>query len=281
MLPTPTPERLQMPVYDSTSRPSPVVEELHALLRYRHLVGQLVARSIKTRYKRSLLGVAWTMVNPLLTMVVLTLVFSNIFGADPVEYPLLVLSGLIVWNLFAQSTVAAMNDLMWSGGLIGRIFVPKSVFAVAAVATGLVNLALALIPYLLIALVLGGRLGWPLLGLPLAALITGMFSLGVGLALSRLAVHFQDVMPMYEILLTAWMYLTPVIYPLSILPDRLQGALALNPMTLQIELFRAMLYRGSWPAAADLGVGLLVSTLTLAIGWLVFTSGARSYAYRV
>jgi ABC-type polysaccharide/polyol phosphate export permease len=269
------------PIYDSANRRSPVVEELWALIRYRSLVGELVARSIKTRYKRSFLGVAWTMINPLLTMVVLTLVFSQIFGADSRAYPLLVLSGLILWNFFAQSTMAAMNDLMWSGGLIGRIFVPKSVFAVAAVATGLVNLGLALIPYLLIALLLGGNLSWRLLGLPLPILITAMFTLGVGLAMSRLAVYFQDVMPMYEILLTAWMYLTPVIYPLSILPDRLESVLRLNPMSLQVELFRAMLYQGQWPATGSLMVAFGLASLTLLAGWLIFTSGVRSYAYRI
>ncbi|MEJ2563803.1 MAG: hypothetical protein P8Z42_14115, partial [Anaerolineales bacterium] len=141
-------------VYDSAARAKPFYEELQALVRYRDLIGQLIARSVKVRYKRSFLGVAWTMVNPLLTMAVLTLVFANIFRFPGQDYALHVLSGLLIWNFFAQSTTAAMNDLVWSGGLLGRIFVPKAVFAVSALGTGLINLVLALGAYAIIALVL-------------------------------------------------------------------------------------------------------------------------------
>jgi ABC-2 type transport system permease protein len=269
------------PVYDSAARSSPFVEELLALVKYRDLIVQLVSRSIKTRYKRSVLGVAWTMLSPLLTMLVLTLVFSTLFRYPSRDYALYVLSALLVWNFFAQSTLAAMNDLIWSGGLLGRIYVPKTVFAVSAVGTAMVNLLLALVPYTLIALALGRAPRPAVLALPLPVLFAAMFSVGVGLAFSAAAVYFTDVLPTYEVLLTAWMYLTPVIYPMELLPPTVQGVLRFNPMYYLVESFRSILYEGQIPSGRTLGIGFAVSVTALVLGWWVFTRKAREYAYRV
>lgn len=267
--------------YDSSARRSPFVEEFTSLLRYRDLVVQLVARTIKTRYKRSVLGVAWTMVNPLLTMVVLTLVFSTLFRYDARGYALYVLSGLLVWNFFAQTTTAAMGDLVWSGGLVGRIYLPKSAFAVAAIGTGLVNWLLALVPYTIIALVLGEPPAWTWFLLPVPMLAMGMLALGVGLGLSAAAVYFPDVMPTYEVLLMAWMYLTPVIYPVNALPSYARLVLQFNPVLYPMEVFRALLLDGRIPDLGVMALGLLIGLAALGIGWLVFTSRSREYAYRV
>ena len=271
----------QAPVYDSATRPSPFVEEFLVLIRYRDLIFQLISRSVKTRYKRSLLGVAWTMINPLLTMGVLTLVFSSVFKYPGREYALYVLSGLLVWNFFAQSTSAAMVDLVWSGGLIGRVFVPKAAFAVAAIGTGLVNLVLALGAYMLIALILGARIHASVLFLPVPILITSLFALGVGLALSSVAIYFADVMPMYEVLLTAWLYLTPVIYPLDLVPEGVKVFLYLNPLYYLVDAFRTPLLDGRLPELSTIVVGFAIACLSLLLGWWVFTRKAREYAYNV
>jgi len=268
-------------LYDSSQRRTPFVEELLTVYQYRDLVLQLIARTVKTRYKRSVLGVAWTMINPLLTMLVLTLVFSTIFKFDTGNYALFVLSGLLIWNFFAQSTTAAMGDLIWSGGLVGRIYLPKSAFSVAAIGTALVNLGFALLPYALIALALGVRPAWTWLLLPLPALMIALLALGVGLGLSAAAVYFPDVMPTYEVLLMAWMYLTPVIYPLRVLPAGVQQLLKFNPIYYPLTVFRALLVDGVLPSAADVAIGLLAGLAALVMGWWVFTRRSREMAYRV
>ena len=270
-----------LPCYDSAARATPFVEEGQALIRYRDLIVQLVSRSVKARYKRSFLGVAWTMVNPLLTMTVLTLVFSQLFRAPARDYALYVLSGLLVWNFFAQSTMAAMSDLLWGGGLITRVFLPKSVFALAALGTGLVNLLLALVAYAIITLVLGVPPTWSWVLLPVPVLAVGLFALGVALALSAAAVYFADVMPTYEVLLTAWLYLTPVIYPIGLLPESIQSWLRWNPMLWFVQSFRSVLYDGRMPDAVTLLVVFGAGVAMLAIGWWIFTRNAREYAYRV
>jgi len=275
------PDATRMPCYDSAARATPFVEEGQALVRYRDLIVQLVSRSVKARYKRSFLGVAWTMVNPLLTMTVLTLVFSQLFRAPAREYALYVLSGLVMWNFFAQSTMAAMSDLLWGGGLITRVFLPKSVFALAALGTGLVNLLLALVAYTVIALVLGVPPTWSWLLLPIPVLAVGLFALGIALALSAAAVYFADVMPTYEVLLTAWLYLTPVIYPLGLLPESVQLWLRWNPMLWFVQSFRTVLYDGRMPDAVTLAITFGLGLAMLVLGWWIFTRKAREYAYRV
>ncbi|MCJ7566933.1 MAG: ABC transporter permease [Anaerolineales bacterium] len=267
--------------YDSDQRRSPFLEELQTLIQYRELVRQLISRAVKTRYKRSVLGVAWTMINPLLTMGVLTIVFSGLFRYPSNEYALHVLSGLILWNFFAQSTTAAMGELMWSGGLVGRIYLPKSAFAVGAIGTGMVNLALAIIPYFIIAAILGEPVPITVLWIPIPILLTAMFTLGVALAVSTAVVFFQDVLPTYEILLTAWFYLTPVIYPFEFLPENIQRLVSLNPMYLYIESFRSILFRGELPSLRIIGITIAVSCGALIAGWWIFTRRVRDYAYRL
>jgi ABC-type polysaccharide/polyol phosphate export permease len=214
-------------------------------------------------------------------MGVLTLVFSNIFRFPGQDYALHVLSGLLLWNFFAQSTTAAMNDLVWSGGLLGRIFVPKAVFAVSALGTGLINLVLALGAYAIIALALGARLPLTILLLPLPILLTGLFTLGISLTVSTAAIYFPDTIPMFEVLLTAWMYLTPVIYPVEVLPDELHAVLRFNPLYPLVTSFRDLLIEGRIPDGGTLLSALLVSLGMLLLGWWIFTRKAREYAYRI
>ncbi len=268
-------------IYNSALRPPPMIEELRGLVQYKDLVGQLISKGIKIRYKRSVLGVGWTMLQPLLTMTVLTLVFSRIFRFSSSEYALYVLSGLVVWGFFAQSTIAAPGDLLWSGGLISKVLVPKSVFSVSAVGTALINLLLALVVYFIIAVALGNQIQPTVLLLPLPIALLGLFSLGVALAVSAAAVYFPDVLPTYEILLMAWMYLTPVIYPVELLPESAQNLLRINPLFHLIQPFRAILVEGRPPSAESLLVSGSFAFSSLLVGWWLFTRKARDFAYRI
>jgi ABC-type polysaccharide/polyol phosphate export permease len=269
------------PVYDSAKRPTPVLEELVELWRYRDLVVQLVRRDIVARYKRSLLGVAWTMLNPLGTMVALAVVFSQVFASKP-AYAAYLLSGLVAWTFFAQSTLSAMRHLVWGASLLHRIYIPRTLFAVTAILTALVNLGLALIPLFAVILFSGLRPGPPVLFLPVAILLLGAFALGTGLLLSTLAAYFVDVGELYELLLPILLYLTPVIYPESILPPWARGWLVdANPFYRLIVLFRGPLYDGVWPEPAAVLAGSLLALGVLTLGWVVFTSRADEFPYRV
>jgi ABC-type polysaccharide/polyol phosphate export permease len=269
------------PVYDSASKVSAGLEEVRQVVRYRDLVYQLVRRDILTRYKRSVLGVAWTMLNPLGMMIVLTLAFSQLFtGLE--GYAAYVLSGLIAWTFFSQTTTAAMYNIVWGNSLMHRIYLPRTVFAISSIGTGLVNLLLSLVPMLVVMIAVQVPLRWAVLFLPVAMVLLALFSLGVGLLLSTLAVYFPDVAEMYQIVLLAWMYLTPIIYPENIVPESYRfWMFNLNPLYHLIKLFRLPLYEGMVPSPVRVGSALAVSVVMLALGWFVFTRKAADFSYHV
>jgi ABC-type polysaccharide/polyol phosphate export permease len=275
--------RTKTSYYDSAVLSTPALEELSEVWNYRNLIYQLTRRDILTRYKRSFLGIAWTMLNPLGMMLVLTVAFSEIFRFDTTySYPAYVLSGLMIWNFFSQTSTAAMVNLVWGGGLLHRIYVPRTSFALAAILTGMVNVLFALVPLILVMAFTGVPLRASLLFFPIPLFFLACFSLGVGLLISTFAVYFPDVAEMYQIAILGWMYLTPVIYPESILPDAYRFWMThLNPMYYMVNLFRLPVYYGQMPGWGDLLPAAVVGLVTLLAGWLVFTRRASEFAYRI
>lgn len=270
-----------IPIYDSSIRGNPIVRELVELWRYRDLLPLMIANNIKRRYKRSVIGVAWTLLNPLLTMVVLTLALSHIFRFSLEHYPVYVLSGLLLWNFHAQSSNYAMHSLVSGSGLIKHVYFPRSVFAAAAVGTGLVNLLFSLVPLLLIMLVLGHPIRLSLLFLPVAAALAALFTFGLSLLLSTVAVFFTDVVEMHQILLASLFYLTPVIYPLEILPAQYHWLLNINPLYPLLDVFRTPIYLGVLPSLPTILAAAGWAIFALTVGWWVFTAKANAIGYRI
>jgi len=268
--------------YDSAKRGIPAVDELREVINYRNLILQLVRRDVVARYKRSVLGIAWTMINPLGTMLVLTIAFSQILRFNIPGYPAYVLSGLIAWNFFSQTTTASMVNLVWGGQLLRRIYIPRSSFALAAIGTGVINVLLSLGPLLIIMAVVGLPIKPELLFLPVPLLLLLLFSLGVGLIISTWAVYFPDVAEMYQIVLSAWMYLCPIIYSEEMLPEQMKIWLpSLNPMWGIIKLFRMPIYDGRLPTWEEFWPSLVISLSVLVIGWLLFSLKSDEFAYRI
>jgi ABC-type polysaccharide/polyol phosphate export permease len=266
--------------YDSTRRGPLALEELRGVFKYRGLILQLIRRDLISRYKRSFLGVAWTMLNPLGTMLILTLVFSRLFHSVQ-NYPTYVLSGLVAWTFFAQTTTAALNQNIWGGSLLHRIYLPRTAFTISALGIGLINLILSLAPLALIMIVIASPFHVTLLFLPVPIIFLGIFALGVSLLFSTLAIYFPDVVEVFQVALTAWMYLTPIIYPEEIITSTHQHwLLDLNPMYYFVEIFRQPVYDGTIPSGHMLIVGGLIALVVLIIGWSVFTWKANELTYR-
>ena len=257
------------------------MEELLDSIRYRDLIYQLIRRDIIARYKRSALGVFWTMLQPLGMMVVMAVVFSTLFRH--VEgYVVYVLSGLVAWTFFAQATSAAIFQIVWGGVLIRRIYIPMTTFSISSIGTGIINLALSLIPLLIISLVVGRPFTWAILFLPISAMLLTAFALGVSLILSTMAIYFPDIKEMYQIIILAWMYLTPIVYPTDILPETYRfWFLHLNPMYYMISIFRSPIYDGVLPPADILIPGTLIALATLLAGWIYFANKADEFAYKI
>src|SRR5687767_4691789 len=268
-------------VYDSARRPAPWLSEVSELVRYRDLLTLLVSKIIKTRYKRSLLGVAWTLLNPLLNMAVMTIAFSAVFQTTVEYYPVYVLTGLLWWNFFTQTTTYAMSSLVWGGGLLKRVYVPRTIFAVSSIAHGIINMLLSLIVLFAIMLFVGHPFHATLWFLPVPILLLAAFSLGVALFMSTLAVFFVDVVDIFAVVLQAWFFLTPIIYPPEIFPAKYAWFLRVNPMNYLLETFRAPILRGVLPDAATVAIAAGSSLFILALGWWIFTRKADEFAYRL
>jgi ABC-type polysaccharide/polyol phosphate export permease len=255
-------------------------DALQELIRYRDLLRLLVVTNIKARYKRSVLGMAWTLLNPLLMMIVMTIAFSALFSRSVENYPVYVLSGLILWQFFAQTTTHAMNQLAWGNNLLKKVYIPPVVFPVSAVGTGLVNLGLSVIPLALIMLVMRHPFTWALLWLPVPVILIAVFCVGVSLLVSIIAVFFNDFAQMYTVILRMWFYLTPVMYPERILPERFLWIVKLNPMYHFMRCWRDPIYLGTLPPVQSVLMCLVWALGTFTVGWWVFSRRSHEFAVR-
>jgi ABC-type polysaccharide/polyol phosphate export permease len=248
---------------------------LRDLFRYRDLLRELVVRALKVRYRRSTIGFLWTMLHPLIMMVVWTVLFSQVFRVQVENYLVYALSGITFWQFFTQTVTSNLYSLRGNSRLLTKLPVPKALFPVATVLSGLVNFSFALVPLLGIALATGSHFTFALAFLPIGMVIATVFTLGAGLLLAPLAVIFSDTVEVVGILLSLVLYLTPVFYPPSIIPARLQPLFRLNPLAAILEVFRAPLVTGSLPAGVDVMIAMASALLVFGLGAWVFTVTSR------
>jgi ABC-type polysaccharide/polyol phosphate export permease len=254
-----------------------LAEEWRDIARSTHLLRNLVHRDLTVRYKRSVVGFFWTMLHPLLLVLILTMVFSSVFRFALPRYEVYVLAALLPWNFFAQTTVGSMASLAWNGALLKRVRVPKSIFVLSSVIAGLVNLALSYVPLLLIMLVRRAPITPALAFLPVSILILAVFTYGASLLLSALAVYFIDVREMYTVALTALMYFTPVIYPIEVIPDHFRRFFELNPLLYFIRIVRTPVYEGTLPEMQSVAIAAAMAAVSLLVGWTVFRRLSRGF----
>jgi lipopolysaccharide transport system permease protein len=258
----------------ASRRVTVVARPLADLWRFRELISLLVQRDLKVRYKRSVLGMGWTLLNPLLQMLVYTLVFSTIMRVGVPEFPVFLLAGLLPWTLVSVSVVGSAHCLLNNQGLIRKVSVPQMVYPLSVVASKLVDLVLSLVPFTILAIALGRppSLSWLFL-VPALALLA-LFSMGLALLFSSLTVFYRDMRHLIDILIQAWFYVTPVIYPaefLEKLPQPwMRAVLLANPATPIVRLFQLALYEGHAPSPALLGGAAASAFGVLALGALVF-----------
>jgi ABC-2 type transport system permease protein len=267
-------------LYDSAARPNRPLEEARELWRFRHLVRELVVRDVTVRYKRSFLGIAWTLLGPLLQMIALTIAFAAILRVQIANYPVYFLAGSLFWNFFSQATSHAANLTIDALELAKRVYLPRSAFVASAIGVGLVNLVLSLVPVFLIALATGLTPGLTWLFLPVSIVIGTAFTAGVGLVVFTLACRFVDVRDTYLVLLQPWFFLTPILYPREIVPERFQLLVRYNPMTYLVEIFRAPIFDGYLPGWKTLLFSALAAIASLAVGWWFYASRIDDYASR-
>lgn len=269
----------EAPIYDTAAIKWQATFEFKELLRYRFLVRNLVARDLKVRYKRSVLGFIWVMLNPLLQMGVLAIVFTNFFKVSLPHYPAYLLCGILIFNVFAQGTVAAMSNLSGNANTLRRMYVPPSVFVASSIGSAMVNLIFSMVPFLLLSLLTGVHPSVTWVFMFVSCAETAIFAFGIGLIVAPMMVFFNDTFEIYSVLITVLNYLTPVFYPVSILPSWVLQLEKFNPLYLYMDTARTAVLGGTISHASELIAGAAMTLLTFAIGWLFFTWAEGRFAY--
>lgn len=243
---------------------------ISAINKYKFLISQLVTRDFKSKYKRSILGILWSFLNPLLTMIVQFLVFSTIFKADTKSYPVYLLSGVICFSFFKEATDMCLTSISGNSNLINKVYVPKYIFPLAKTISSLINLGLSLIPLLLVTLIMGIRLKLVSIMSIYFLLCLAVFSLGVGLFLAALMVFFRDIQFLWNVITQIWQYATPIFYSSEIIPDKFRFILVVNPLYHFIGNLRKCLMDGISPDVSAYIYCLLFALISLSIGSFVF-----------
>jgi ABC-2 type transport system permease protein len=233
--------------YDSDSARKPLASEMSNLWAHRGLIRLIVTRDLTVRYKRSTLGIWWTLLNPLLTTGVMWIVFGNFFRFEipgDVPYIVYLLSGILLITYFAQAVMASGSAIVSSAGILTKVYVPPEVFSVSAAIAAAVNFMISLAILLVIQLVTGVGIPWTVIFVPLPVLAMLALTAGLGLLIAAAAVHFFDVLDLTGVAIQLISYLTPTFYPISIVPEQFQWLIKINPLYSYLTIFRSLVYGG-------------------------------------
>ena len=251
-------------------RNNPLVAVCMLFTRYGFLIRQLVSRDFKTKYKRSALGMAWSFLNPLLTMSVQYVVFSTLFKSDIPNYPVYLLSGIVFFNFFNEAVSMGMTSITGNASLIKKVYMPKYIYPVSRILSSLVNFALAIIPLFLVMLITGTAFTPALLLLLFDMLCLLGFVTGMSLLLTTAMTFFQDTQFLWGVVSMMWMYLTPLFYPESIIPAQFLTVYHMNPMYQYITFARICIIDGVSPEPMAYLWCILSSVVVLGLGIMTF-----------
>lgn len=247
-----------------------LIGALSAVKKYDFLIRQLVARDFKTKYKRSVLGIFWSFLNPLLTMLVQYAVFSTIFRSDIPNFAAYLVIGTVMFNFFSEACGMTLTSIVGNAPLITKVYIPKYIYPLTRVLSSMVNLGISLIPMLLVCLLTGVTLHRSIILMFFFLVCLVVFCLGLGLLLSASMVFFRDTQFLWGVLTMMWMYATPIFYPESILPQQLRFVLKINPLYHFLSNARLCVLSGISPEPIEYVKCLAIALLMLLAGSLVF-----------
>ena len=237
------------------------------LIRYLPLYRQLIKKDIKLKYRRSFLGYLWSVLNPLMIMGIMVIVFSNVFRFSIDNYPVYLIIGQSIFNFVNESTSKAMWSIHDNASLLKKTYVPKYIFSISTVSSSFVNMLFSLAAMAIVFLVCHVKFTLNMLFIPFILLQVFVFALGLGLFLAEATVFFRDIQYIYGAFLTAWMYATPIFYPLDMVSERIQWIIkTFNPLYAFIAQFRTIALEASFPDLKLILHGFLVSVLMLVFG---------------
>jgi ABC-type polysaccharide/polyol phosphate export permease len=254
---------------------------LRELVVYRFALYNFVSTTLSSRYRRSALGFLWSLLNPLFTMVVMAVVFSSLYKMPFSQFSLYLFSGLLPWNLITSTLLGGSMSIINAEGYLKKVYIPKLVFPLVTLGVEIINFLFSLVSLFILAFLFGAKIGWSLLMLPFALLLLCMFLLGIILFLSILNVFFRDLSHILNIVLLGLFYLTPILYPLSLISGKLLGFIKLNPFYYFITLFHLIVYETKFPSAFDWLICIGLTIVSLSLGAVVFHKKEKDVIYRL
>ncbi len=259
------------------------VVSLANLWHRRELLWNMTVRHLRGQYKQSILGYAWTLVMPLSQMLIMSFVFSTILRvpSQGVPFPLFVFVALLPWNFFSSALSSATDSVAGSSNLVTKVYFPREILPTAAIFTKVVDLLFASLILVAMMIYFGHAPTWTVAWLPLLFLIQFLFTLGLSLPLAALNLFFHDVRYLVGVALTLWFYLTPVLYPVDMVPDRYRIVFDLNPISLFINAYRRVLLQDTSPGVERLALGIVISMATFLIGYYLFKKMEPGFADRI
>lgn len=249
---------------------SGMVLRIKGFIKYRPLLIELVKRDLKIRYRHSILGMLWTVLNPLLMMIVMSIVFSTIFKNSITNFPVYVMIGNIVFNCNSDATNQGLGSIVWNAPLIKKVYIPKYLFPMATVVSCLINFCFSFIALIIVMIFTKATFYPVLLTIWIPFLYLIIFSFGLSLVLCSVNVFFRDMQHLYGIFNMIWMYLSAIFYSVDILPDKIYSLVKLNPLYRYITFFRTIIIDGVFPSLRENLFCISFSLVTLIIGIVVF-----------
>ena len=238
--------------------------------KYKPLLSELAVRDIKTRYRRSMLGELWSLLSPLCQKIVLSIVFSNMFRNNIENFPLYILSGQVIFNFYSESTSSSLTAIIGSASLIKKAYIPKYLFVLSRILSSAVNVMATFAALIVVMLATRAEFHYTMFLAVIPILFVILFSSGVGLILAAYAVKFRDIIHLYGVFITALMYLTPIIYPMSMLPGVVHKIVMMNPLTNMVLMFRNLALDGIMPGPMSFVIALVECAAVILIGLYVF-----------
>lgn len=254
---------------------------LNAFSRYNFLLKQLVTRDFKTKYKRSVLGVLWSFINPLLTMTVQYIVFSTLFKTDIPNFSVYLLIGIVFFSFFSEATSMGLMSIVGNSALITKVYIPKYIFPVSRVLSSVINFLISIIPLMLAVLITRAPITPALLLLPFSIICTIVFCIGMSFILSSAMVYFRDMQFLWNIVSMLWMYATPIFYPESILPQQLILLFKMNPLYHFIRFSRQIILEGVSPEPQAYLFCLIAALVPFIIGVMIFKKTQDRFVLKI
>lgn len=255
-----------------------MIEVIREYIQYNGLLVNLIKKELKLKYKNSTLGFLWSLLNPMLMIIVYTLAFKIVLKVQIQNFPIFVFTGLLPWNFFQTSLLSATGSIIANSHLVQKVYFPRGLIPLSVISANFINFCMTLIVLFATLVFNGYFLGTSFIMLPFLMLIQFLITVGISFFLSGITVKFRDVSHLIEVFLGAWFYLTPVVYPLNLIPEAYKKWILLNPMTSIIEMYRKILLDNELPSLNLWLNSIVIAVILLVIGLSVFKKLEKKFA---